>query len=355
MKSDVEVPVSVGDRLREELDERGWTSSDFAEIVGRPAQAISEILNGKKEVTTDTAVLFEAALDISAADWLLWQSNYRLAHHGERESLSDVQRRARLRSLVPLAEIRRRGWLTDTGDLDTLEREVKDLLGVDDLAHQPTAIAMAAKRSNNAVAVTIEQRVWLAYVKRVAELRQVAAFDRDGLAQLASSIPRLLRSGPEAARCLREWFAECGVALVVVEGLRGGKLDGAATFVADRPVIGLTARGDRFDSFVQTLLHECGHLVLGHVDGVAVLDEDLDITDVTPIEAAANEAADRWLFPGGFPDHAGTTTAEVLRLADQFCVHPSIVIGRIQWQRRNFKLLRNNIRKIRDNVEMDKL
>lgn len=42
-----------GEYLRDELEERGWTVTEFAEIIGRPVQAVSEILNNKKEITTD--------------------------------------------------------------------------------------------------------------------------------------------------------------------------------------------------------------------------------------------------------------------------------------------------------------
>ena len=37
----------AGEYLRDELDERGWTVTEFAAILGRPVQAVSEILNGK--------------------------------------------------------------------------------------------------------------------------------------------------------------------------------------------------------------------------------------------------------------------------------------------------------------------
>ena len=50
------VGFAPGEVLRVELDARGWTVSEFAEIVGRPTQAISEIINSKKEITADTAV-----------------------------------------------------------------------------------------------------------------------------------------------------------------------------------------------------------------------------------------------------------------------------------------------------------
>ena len=51
-----------GDYLREELAERGWTSIEFAGIIGRPPQTVSLILNAKKEITPDTAFEIATAL-----------------------------------------------------------------------------------------------------------------------------------------------------------------------------------------------------------------------------------------------------------------------------------------------------
>ncbi len=65
-----------GDFIREELDARGWTQRDLAEIIGRPVQAVSAIVNAKKEITPQTAVALGAALGTSAAFWLNLQTAY---------------------------------------------------------------------------------------------------------------------------------------------------------------------------------------------------------------------------------------------------------------------------------------
>jgi HTH-type transcriptional regulator/antitoxin HigA len=44
-----------GEILRDELRARGWTQSDLARIVGRPLQAINEIVLGKKRMTSQMA------------------------------------------------------------------------------------------------------------------------------------------------------------------------------------------------------------------------------------------------------------------------------------------------------------
>ena len=52
------IPAQVfppGDRLKEELDARGWTQADLADILGRPARLVSEIITAKRAITPETA------------------------------------------------------------------------------------------------------------------------------------------------------------------------------------------------------------------------------------------------------------------------------------------------------------
>ena len=46
---------SPGEFLREELEERGWTQADLAEIMGRPLVLVNEIIAGKRGITAETS------------------------------------------------------------------------------------------------------------------------------------------------------------------------------------------------------------------------------------------------------------------------------------------------------------
>lgn len=67
-----------GEYLRDELEARGWTQTQFARIVGRPAQLVNEIINGRKRITERTALELAAALGTSARVWLNLENSYRL-------------------------------------------------------------------------------------------------------------------------------------------------------------------------------------------------------------------------------------------------------------------------------------
>ncbi len=344
-----------GEYLRDELEERGWTVTEFSEIIGRPIQAVSEILNAKKEITAETAMAISAALGTTPEVWLNLQTRYRLHQHrtaADRVDLAPVARRALLRSAIPLAQVRSRGWIPDTSDLDETESAVCHLLEIESLEERP-AFAVAARRSNRTEPITLRQSAWLGRVRRMAELQQVERFDVEALGALAQRLSRLLRNGPGELQRLPALLGECGVCLVFCEGLRGGKLDGAVTFLSDgRPAIGLTTRGNRFDSLLFTLLHECAHLTLGHItpQSGAIVDDDLTVTKTHPDEIAADEQASTWLFPGKLMMRS-TTVSEIAQTATDHQVHPSVVIGQIQRLTDNWSLHRAHIPKVRPDLQ----
>ena len=71
-----------GDFLREELEARGWTQAELAEILGRPAQAVNAIVNGRKGTTPATAIALGAAFGTSPEFWLNLETAYQLAKAG---------------------------------------------------------------------------------------------------------------------------------------------------------------------------------------------------------------------------------------------------------------------------------
>ena len=73
-------PVAVsppGDTLAELLEERGIAQAELARRMGRPINAINEMVLGAKEITEDTALELERVLGTPAQFWLARESPYR--------------------------------------------------------------------------------------------------------------------------------------------------------------------------------------------------------------------------------------------------------------------------------------
>ena len=70
--------IHPGEMLKDELQARGISQRKFASIIGMPYTAFNEIINGKRPITTDTALKIEAATNIAAELWLGLQADYNM-------------------------------------------------------------------------------------------------------------------------------------------------------------------------------------------------------------------------------------------------------------------------------------
>ncbi len=110
------------------------------------------------------------------------------------------------------------------------------------------------------------------------------------------------------------------------------------------PVIGLTLRHDRVDSFWFTLLHECAHVSL-HYDQwlghAAAFIDDMEIQSSDVCERQADELARESLIPSSILSQVnwdeGTTHEEIVTLSIRARVHVAVVAGRWQRDHQNYK------------------
>ncbi len=324
--------VPPGRILRRELDARGWTQKDLAAILGRPAQAITEIVRGTKQITPETAVALAAALGTSAEFWANLEANYRLALAQQQPSSTDeVARKARLYDWVPVGELLKRGWISAGETVADLERSVCSFLGVEKVGDEP-ALVVNLRQSMAEGSERAAQRAWVKRVEHLAATQAVAPFEPG---RLLAAIPALVRNAAsiDAVELVPPLLNSLGVRFVVVPHLPRTKLDGAAAFTSGGPVVALTMRYDRIDYFWFTLLHELAHLALGHSGGH--LDGEVDPDAVDTEETQANVLAAGWLLRDAeVRDFAAKhrrkpSRAAIELFASERGVHPGIVVGRL--------------------------
>ena len=64
--------------IKPELDERGISQKEFAKMLGTQPSHLSEVLNGKRALTTELAVKIENAIGLPAKILLSAQTQYEL-------------------------------------------------------------------------------------------------------------------------------------------------------------------------------------------------------------------------------------------------------------------------------------
>ena len=72
------IPVHPGEIIKEELQSRGISQKRFAVVVGVYYTMLNDILNGRRPVSTDFALLIEAATNINAEMLMNMQTRYNM-------------------------------------------------------------------------------------------------------------------------------------------------------------------------------------------------------------------------------------------------------------------------------------
>ncbi|MGH7460492.1 MAG: HigA family addiction module antitoxin, partial [Longimicrobiales bacterium] len=142
------IPAQVfppGEFLGDELEKRGWSQVEFAEIIGRPPRVVNEILAGKRAITPETAKEIAAALGTSPHYWLNLESAYRL---GTQPAAPRIARLAELRTQFPaMRDLINRKWIAGSKNPDELEAALLRFYGLA-ARGQERRLAHAAKRND---------------------------------------------------------------------------------------------------------------------------------------------------------------------------------------------------------------
>lgn len=326
-----EVP-RPGEFIQEELDARGWLQRDLAYILDMDEPALNKLIKGKYGISPDMAKALARAFDVDDDFFANLQKAYDIAH--AREPDPAIESRARLQSVFPVREMIRRGWLQDV-DAPLMNAQLVRFFRMSN--DNILEFRHSAKKTNFGEEATPTQLAWLYRVRQIAEYVQCGPYFQNVFEHRMHHL-RALMVEPEEIRHVPRLLEECGVRLVFVEGLPGGKIDGVCLWINDSPVIGMSLRFNRIDNFWFVLRHECEHVLRGHGQDQEIIDVNLEQTSemISEDERLANEAATEFLVPqekmNSFIIRKSPLFSErdVVAFAKTMGVHPGIVVGQIQ-------------------------
>jgi addiction module HigA family antidote len=301
---DIAIPPGV--TLAETLETMAISQAELARRAGRPVQAISEIIQGKKEITPETALALERVLGIPAHVWIQLEADYRIikARLADRERL---KAEVSLAALCPYQEMSKKGWVPAVTDPVKRVQALLRFFGVASL-HQMQSFAVGAAW-RRAKTVTISSSscalaAWLRQGELEAQQIETAPFDAAGLLELIPTLRSLTRAAPEVFQPqLVQLLSRKGVGLVFVPELPKTGAHGATRWMGGKAVVQLSLRLHWADIFWFTLFHELAH-ILKHGRKEVFIEVDTDREDEREREADA--FASKHLIPE--PAYAAFTT-----------------------------------------------
>ena len=334
-----DLPVPPGELLAEELEVRSMSQKELADRTGRPEQTISEIVNGKKSITHDTALELEKVLGIAASFWVNLESSFQLTKARLRE-LHDLEKQEDWLGFFPVKELEARGCIPrmptnreklmellkffGAASFVALRQRQESILGADAvLGYRITPKSMVNQGALWA---------WLRAGELEAEEMELGRYDEARFLSALSEIRSLTReSGWKAIReKMTELCAAAGVSLVIVKEFEKSGASGVARWLsADHAMIQLSTKRRFVDMFWFSLFHEAKHVLERQRKRTFVN----GINDDPTAEKDADEFASNLLIPEKdwrrFVATAPRSHDEVRNFALEMGIHPEIVVGRL--------------------------
>jgi HTH-type transcriptional regulator / antitoxin HigA len=325
------------------LEQAGLTQRDLVPFIGSRAK-VSEVLSGKRQITMPMARALHEHLGIPAEVLLQEQDG-----GGLEDPLAGIEW-----NRFPVKAMAKLGWIPK---VKNPESRAEELVGaLIRRAGGPAVAAAALYRKNdyaraNAKMDPYALKAWCWKVLADAnEARPPVSYKLGTITpDFLNQVARLSWSD-EGPRLAKEFLSKHGIALVIVRHLPRTYLDGAALKLGDgTPVVGLTLRYNRIDSFWFCLLHELAHLGR-HMerDGDVAFVDDLTLREVEgsrrePKEAEADQWAEEALVPLAIWETSearrNPTPMAVVSLSKAVQVHPAVVAGKIRHEQKNYRLL----------------
>ena len=346
-----------GDFLREELEERGWTQGDLAEIIGKNLRTVNDVVAGKRGISAETAHALGAALGTSAKFWMNLDAEYKVWKSRTVDS-DAVTRRARIYSIAPVKDMIKRGWIESSESVDILEGQVLSFFGLSGMDETPSFGAHAARKSTAYESISPALQAWLFQCMHLSRHVQAAPYTSRNLPVVLNDLKPLMNS-PQGARHVPRVLSESGIKLVIVEHLPKTKIDGATFWVEDSPVVALSLRYDRIDNFWFTLLHELGHVSQGQDSldveieaayegmGMSLPAEEIEANEFAATRAIPQDKLESLMARVG-PLYSSD---RIRGFANLHGVHPGLVVGQLHKRGElNWSHLRKLLVPIRNHV-----
>lgn len=326
--------VAPHEYIEEWLEDEDVSQAELARRMGVSPKHVSKIMDGAT-LTVDVALKLEKVTGISSEFWIKVEGRYRseLKRLEEAKELETKDVPVRKEALKALRD---RGIINFTqrpGEKGLLLQELMKLMRVgnykallEKFHPRPGSTTAYRQTSKNDPA---SAALWLQLGERELERsKSIPEYDREALERLVPDLRSLTAKPPEFfGQRLVELLNEVGVYLLYVRDLPGSATSGATWWSQGNPVIQLSLRHKRDDTFWFTLFHEIGHVLRHSHEGVFVR---FDKNGDSEIERDADKYAADTLIPSEYAQklYPRISLEEIESLAQELEIAPGIIVGR---------------------------
>lgn len=336
--------IHPGETIADILEEREITQAELASRTGVTSAYVSNVISGKKDISSKFAMALEYALDVPKSFWLNLQANYdaELLELNEADTVTDAEKAVFPELHEVITWLRKEQLIPSEQDKRNTILSLRKAFRMSDISKLGTLVAVGAFRVSKTAPISpVVMGAWLRLCQVLGEqnTKTVPQFNPQNTDQLIIDLKSVM-TNPEAnlQKDLADVMAQYGIMFSVVHNFRGAPVHGYISENKDGEYqMALTIRGAYADIFWFSLFHEIGHIVNGDISKTSDFIDTLNDTDTAKEEAADKFACDALLDPQSYAHFVATndySIEKIKRYAISQHVAPYVVIGRLQKEKR---------------------
>jgi len=254
--------VAPGTILKEYMDSRSITQKDLARITGSSERHISNLINAKVRLTEDFALKLEDAFgDVVAEFWMDLESTYKL---------KILRKQNESPNLLKVIAKDYQFEHVFKGLKYSIQRQAEEMLKLlgatsfDDIEREFSTLSYNfMEDGGNQKALYVWLKLCEEELHIQNDLEIMPDYSKDSLNKKLDTFKGLMytQDFKLAISNLRRISNMLGIGLVILDAIPTSKVRGATTFIDDHPVIFLSTRFKRLDTFYFAFMHEIAHII----------------------------------------------------------------------------------------------
>lgn len=337
-----------GSLIKDELEVRSdINQKELAKQLGVKASFLSEVINGKRSITADMAVLLEKVLEIPADYWMRFQSQYDIdkARIKERNLIQakNIEIWKIIKEYVPVKYFKKLGYLSEVLQEDIARiKEIYSVNSIEELIEAYAQSKHAFYRKSEKLQIDEKNLfAWSSIAMYEAGKQELNTFNFENIDQLCVELNSIFYRNRNTIEEVKKVLKLYGIKLVLLEKFEKTPVDGFSFWSDNNPAIALTLRHTRIDNFAFTLMHEIAHINL-HLRN----DKTKRILDIKGkgadciFEKEADFSAQKSLIPPdcweNFKNKSSLTDDEIFEISDRYKINPAIILGRCCFETGNY-------------------
>lgn len=337
--------VHPGETIKEILEDKNMNQEELAIRTNYSPKHISEIISGKKNISSKFANSLEYALGIPMEFWINLQGLYD-KEILELSKINNIEEDEYL-ILDKLKEVisycHKIKLINDISNKSLVILSLRRLFNINNLTSIPNLpIQQVAFRGSKKLNVDIYvlyawQKICEYFIKKQEIDKE---FNKELLKTKYNEIKNTMFLEPNEMVCeLKKIFAECGIAFEIVKHFTGAPVQGFIQKRNKKVILCMTIRQSFSDIFWFTLFHEIAHLINDDFEDKYI---DYSFVDSVEEENADNFARNTLINEedyNKFIKNNKINISSIRKFASSQNVIPGIVIGRIQNDKKDYSIL----------------